>query len=341
MKTTFLFAAAMAIFPADGLVFAQDTTLTITNSGRVGIGTTSPQSTLHVGFGDISDMPVPLKMMTVSDISASTGDNLLAATRLNQSVGMLSGSIQGFESYVKTTHGSGSIPLMIGLIGNLEQSGVGTIAEARSVTAGGVVRGSGAITTWKIFKAGVGVNGGTSVITDGYGFYMDPWATSGITVTNKWGVYINDVNATNYFGGKVGIGVTNPSNAITLPNNPNSTGQGLANSWTTYSSRRWKTNINTLDGALETVGKLRGVTYNWKKDAKRDIGLIAEEVGEVIPEVVQYEENGKDAKSVDYARLVALLIQGMKEQQKQIDELKERITVMNSKGSINVGELRK
>jgi hypothetical protein len=83
------------------------------------------------------------------------------------------------------------------------------------------------------------------------------------------------------------------------------------------------------------------VTYNWKKDGKRDIGLIAEEIGEVVPEVVQYEENGKDAKSVDYARLVALLIEGMKEQQKQIDELKARLTLLNSGGSKNFGELRK
>ena len=55
--------------------------------------------------------------------------------------------------------------------------------------------------------------------------------------------------------------------------------------------------------------------FRWKADGKHDIGLIAEEVGEVIPEVVAYEENGKDAKSVDYARLVAVLIEAVKEQQ--------------------------
>ncbi|NOY61528.1 MAG: hypothetical protein GXO75_21665 [Calditrichaeota bacterium] len=77
---------------------------------------------------------------------------------------------------------------------------------------------------------------------------------------------------------------------------------------------------------MELVERLRGVTFDWKENSKHDIGLIAEEVGEVIPEVVAYEENGIDAKSVDYARLVAVLIEGMKEQQKQIDQLKERIT---------------
>ena len=64
---------------------------------------------------------------------------------------------------------------------------------------------------------------------------------------------------------------------------------------------------------------LRGVTYDWKESGKHDIGLIAEEVGEVIPEIVAYEENGIDAKSVDYARLVAVLIEAAKEQQALLD----------------------
>ena len=52
-----------------------------------------------------------------------------------------------------------------------------------------------------------------------------------------------------------------------------------------------------------------------KAGSKHDIGLIAEEVGEVVPEVVAYEENGVDAKGVDYARLTAVLIEAVKEQQ--------------------------
>lgn len=62
----------------------------------------------------------------------------------------------------------------------------------------------------------------------------------------------------------------------------------------------WKTNIQPIAGALDKARRLRGVTYDWKADGKHDVGLIAEEVGEVVPEVVAYEENGQDAKSVDY-----------------------------------------
>jgi len=55
------------------------------------------------------------------------------------------------------------------------------------------------------------------------------------------------------------------------------------------------------------------------------VGVIAEEVGAVVPEVVTWEKNGKDAQSVDYGRLAALLIEATKEQQALIREQKEQI----------------
>jgi hypothetical protein len=133
--------------------------------------------------------------------------------------------------------------------------------------------------------------------------------------------------------GYLGIGVTAPDNRLTLPNNADASGQGLANAWATYSSRRWKTNIKPIEGALEKVQHLRGVSFDWKASGKHDIGLIAEEVGKVLPEVVTYEKNGRDAKSVDYARLVSVLIEGLKEQSRivhgqnlELTELRARIS---------------
>jgi len=127
--------------------------------------------------------------------------------------------------------------------------------------------------------------------------------------------------------GNIGIGATNPTNILTVQRN--SFTDPIADAWTTYSSRRWKTNIRTIDGALEKVKNLRGVYYDRKETGKHDMGLIAEEVGEVIPEVVTFEANGKDAASVDYPRLVALLIEAIKEQQKQIGALQ---AAMNATG---------
>jgi hypothetical protein len=131
--------------------------------------------------------------------------------------------------------------------------------------------------------------------------------------------------------GYVGIGLYSsvPSNILTVVQN--SATDPIADAWTTYSSRRWKMNIQPIEGALNKVEQLSGVTFDWKGTGKHDIGLIAEDVARVIPEVVAFEENGTDAKSVDYARLVSVLIQAMKEQQNEIEELKATIRLMGSK----------
>jgi hypothetical protein len=91
------------------------------------------------------------------------------------------------------------------------------------------------------------------------------------------------------------------------------------------SSKRWKKNIEPLTDALNTVQHLQGVSFDWKEDGRHDIGFIAEDVGNTVPEVVTYEENGEDAKGVDYGRLTAILVEAVKEQQNQIDELKAMV----------------
>jgi hypothetical protein len=124
--------------------------------------------------------------------------------------------------------------------------------------------------------------------------------------------------------GFVGVGVSAPTHIFQV-------GQGLgaafSDSWSTYSSRRWKTNIQTLPNALAKVEQLRGVSYDLKGSGKHEIGVIAEEVGKVVPEVVSFETNGKDAQGVDYSRLTAVLIEAVKEQQRQIQEQRQQIRV--------------
>jgi hypothetical protein len=127
----------------------------------------------------------------------------------------------------------------------------------------------------------------------------------------------------------VGIATVAPANILTI--GQNSPTDPIADAWTTYSSRRWKTNIHTIDGALEKVERLRGVTFDWQADGKRDLGFIAEEVGAVLPELVAYEDNGTDAKSLDYARLTALLVEAIKEQQRQIEALRAELHRRNTR----------
>lgn len=94
---------------------------------------------------------------------------------------------------------------------------------------------------------------------------------------------------------------------------------------TAFSDRRVKENIVTIDNALDKVTKLRGVYYNRTdvEDKSQKIGVIAQEIQEVLPQVV-LEEN--DRLSVAYGNLAGVFIEAIKEQQTQIEELK---TIIN------------
>jgi Chaperone of endosialidase len=136
------------------------------------------------------------------------------------------------------------------------------------------------------------------------------------TIQATWDGYYNTPLLLNPNGGGVGIQTTNVTNSLTIGQGQ---GPAVADGWNTYSSRRFKTDIQTLPDALDKVEKLRGVSYTLKATGKREIGVIAEEVGKVVPELVTYEANGVDARSVDYTRLTALLIEAIKQQQAEIN----------------------
>ena len=89
-----------------------------------------------------------------------------------------------------------------------------------------------------------------------------------------------------------------------------------------YSDVRVKENVETIDNALDKVMALRGVSYNRIDggDKTKKIGVIAQEIQKVLPEVVQEQEDGM--LGVSYGNIVGVLIEAIKEQQKQIDELK-------------------
>lgn len=89
------------------------------------------------------------------------------------------------------------------------------------------------------------------------------------------------------------------------------------------SDSRLKENIKTISNALDKVNKLRGVNFTWSSNDKQDMGVIAQEVLDVVPEVV--EENADGYYGVSYGNLVGLLIEAIKEQDKKISKLEERL----------------
>ncbi len=130
-------------------------------------------------------------------------------------------------------------------------------------------------------------------------------------------------------GNWVGIG-TSPSTILTILQNSSS--DPIADSWGTYSSRRWKERIVPIQGALGLVQRLQGVRYVLKANGRPDIGMIAEDVGQVLPEVVQFEDNGVDAKGIDYARLTAVLVEAVKQLKAENEALSRRVEDLERAG---------
>ena len=91
------------------------------------------------------------------------------------------------------------------------------------------------------------------------------------------------------------------------------------------SDRAFKENIEPLTDSIETISKLQGVRYTLKSTQRASIGFIAQDVEEVLPEFVEGEEG---EKKVNYAQMVALFAEAIKEQQKQINELKQEIELL-------------
>lgn len=118
-------------------------------------------------------------------------------------------------------------------------------------------------------------------------------------------------------------GVANVFGTLNLNGKNVETELALGKSLPSPSDERLKENVTTIQNALEKVSALRGVSYDLKEDKRAEIGVIAQEIEKIIPEVVQERPDGY--KGVHYGNLVGLLIEAIKEQQTQINDLKEEI----------------
>ena len=119
-----------------------------------------------------------------------------------------------------------------------------------------------------------------------------------------------------------GIGITNPTSALHVAGDGRFVGNVIATGTVTANSDlKIKTNIKTIDNALEKVLSLRGVEYDRTDIKDHQIGIIAQEVEKIIPEVVY----GEDIKSVAYGNLIGLLIEAIKEQNQRIEILENKL----------------
>jgi hypothetical protein len=152
-----------------------------------------------------------------------------------------------------------------------------------------------------------------------HNFEIAASGTAGNPITWTSAMYING-------SGNVGIGTSSPS--YTLHVNGSVAG---TSAYVNLSDKRYKKNIAPITDALSKVEQLNGVMFDWDTekdktinlDTKRHIGVLAQDVEQVVPEAVSTAKDGR--KSVAYTDLVPLLIEAIKEQQKQIKDLQLQV----------------
>lgn len=141
---------------------------------------------------------------------------------------------------------------------------------------------------------------------------------------------LDDVLGNVTFLGRITITSGTPSTSVSTGSLVVDGGVGIAGRLTVdniveTSSIVFKENINPIENALNSILNLRGVCYDRKDGSEvNETGLIAEEVDKIIPSLVTKDDNG-NPYGVKYTKVVAYLVEAVKEQQQQIEDLKKRI----------------
>lgn len=277
--------------------------MTIDDLGRVGIGTSLPQNRLGVhggvGIGTSYSMyeTAPTDGLLVEG-SVGIGTTSVPNTlEVNGTVGI------GGSAGIRDTLGIGwnfadaNIPSNSLAVQN--KVGIGTTSPTSALDVTG----------------DVGI-GGTAAISGGLGVGTTFSQPSNISSMPANGLIVE---------GSVGIGTTSPAARLQVGTSGDGT-VALANAWNVFSDERLKTDVVPLEKAKEMVDALSGYYYRWRKgeDGSRQIGVLAQEVERVLPELVDETKGG--IKTVDYAKLSTVLIEAFKEAEKmrkaQFEELK-------------------
>jgi hypothetical protein len=304
--------------------------MVVRTSGNVGIGTATPAARLDVtGTIKITDGTEGTGKVLTSDTSgiaswqtipvvAETDPQVSSAT-INQvpkwnGTALTDGIItdDGTNVGIGTSSPSYKLDVSngdIGFAGDLRR-GVSKNLNVNSGDCFGIeqvsVAQSGSVAMLRLYTSSVG----SSAI--GFGKYTD--ATS----FTEFAQFDNS--------GNLGIGITSPSQKLHVDGNICYTGSISA-----CSDKRYKKSIVPLSCALEKVLKMQGVSYYWKTeefndksfDDNKQIGVIAQEIEKLYPELVTTDKNGY--KSVDYSRLTPILVEAIKELKKENDALQARI----------------
>ncbi|MBY0416400.1 MAG: tail fiber domain-containing protein, partial [Bdellovibrionales bacterium] len=257
------------------------TRMTIDASGNVGIGTTTPASALEVNGDLMIGASFSIKGKNVSG-SATPGDLLLTS---GIGSGLLAKSGNTTLSTASANGTVGSLNISGGSSGNVSGSAV-NITSGNGGTSGGNIN----ITSGN----GSSGPGGHVIINAGTGF-------------SPGNIVLADLNGT-----YVGIGTTSPGYKLQVGVAADGS-EARANAWNTLSDERLKRDFEIIPDSLEKILLLNGYYYYWNRgaDTSKKMGVKAQEVEKVFPEVVSHGADG--FLSVSYNHLVAGVIEAVKE----------------------------
>jgi hypothetical protein len=312
-----------------------------TNTGNVGIGTTTPNNLLQVA--NLIDFDPTLNSTWLGYKSGATstgsGNTGVGYEALYSDTTGWYNAANGYQALYSNTTGiqntaNGAYALKDNTTGNNNTANGGA---ALYNNTGNNNTANGLEALWH------NTTGGNNA-ANGYGALYNNITGSDNTADGANALYSNtgsDNTALGYNANTLNAGDTNETvigyNAVGNGNNTitlgNSSITGLYANTTRFwqpSDRRLKENIIPITDALSKVLALQGVYYNFKKaPGKRNIGFIAQDVEKVLPELV--DTNNKGFKYVEYNVVGALLVEAIKEQEKEIKDQQKEIQELEKK----------
>ena len=261
------------------------------NGGNVGIGTSSPDEKLEVYQGNI-------KLGTDSNTTSKLIFERSAANRAEIYVNNL---------YHLQFDVAGSERMRIDSSGNV---GIGTSSPDSSLHVEKTGTAASITVTTDTNRDANVYFGDTSSSSQGRIQYSNASDSMALHTNGSERMRIDS-------SGNLLVGTTSGSDKITV------NGTVSATNFNTTSDATLKTNVETLTGSLDAVKSLRGVSFDWIENGGSEVGFIAQEVEEVIPDVVSTNDQG--IKSVKYGNVVALLVEALKEQQLRIEALEAKL----------------
>jgi hypothetical protein len=296
---------------------------------QTGIGTTTPVNKLDI-FSAKAD--------PATSNASSNGNLRLGATGANTHVldfGLSSTSTFSWLQARDRGNYATLYNLVINPIGG--NVGIGNSAPNSTLTVGnstGTIAGEISINPAAASNEGGQINIRKSLNGSTADWIIDQYGTTSSDARLRIFNSIAETNGITIMeNGNIGMGSLTPSVRLQV------NGDIIANSIAGSSDLRYKTNIRPVYNALDKVKALRGVYFNWNKEAfpdknfgsKDELGFIAQEIENVVPEIVTKDNTKEEYRSVKYDKLVALLVEAIKEQQIQIDSLKIQLNKKKDK----------